>query len=93
MTIGRSIIKGWIKVIKKENVGNYVKTKFVFLGKQKGKVTIWKPGIVVGCHPHFLLVDFEKFKKCFSNDKVENISEQEYQRLLSQKAVRHALVQ
>jgi len=69
----------------------YVKVRCSFVGKRKG-MEVWKPGIVSFCYPHFVLVQFEKFRQCFHYDEVKEVDEIEYHRLLSTGDMREALL-
>lgn len=72
-------------------IGKYVKTKFTFIGKNKGR-ELWKPGVVIDCYAYFAVVKFEHFKKSFAYDEIEAIDEVEYKQLLDQKTIKKALI-
>lgn len=73
------------------SIGKLVKTKFSFIGKNKGR-ELWKAGVVVDCYTYFAVVKFEHFKKSFAYDEIEVINEIEYQQLMEQKLVKRALI-
>lgn len=71
--------------------GQYVKTKFTFINKQKNR-DIWKPGVILTCYDHFALVKFDHCKKCFAYDELEEINEKEYQHLLQRNEFKKSLI-
>ncbi|MEA4805013.1 hypothetical protein [Acetobacterium wieringae] len=71
--------------------GMLVKTKFSFMGKNKGR-DLWKAGVVIDCYTHFAVIKFEHFKKSFAYDEIEVINEMEWQQLRDKNMVRQALI-
>lgn len=72
-------------------IGKYVKTKFSFIGKNKGR-ELWKAGVVVDCYTYFAVVEFERFKKSYAYDEIEIIDECEYKLLMNQNTIKNALI-
>lgn len=72
-------------------IGMLVKTKFSFMGKNKGR-DLWKAGVVIDCYTYFAVIKFEHFKKSFAYDEIEVINEIEWQQLRDKNMVRQALI-